>query len=164
MRHTLSCILLLVMIGCGYGPADPSSCPLMFSGYISEERAAIIQQGAYEMMTQSGIIPEHEWCPAFSHVRILVRMDYQWKMDFDSAHVNGEFEFYKGIQLSPQTDYLVHELLHVWDSEHFAFGTKDHTHWHQNGYYDLDDKFTQWVFNNSALLHDPNVLNDPPVK
>lgn len=80
-----------------------------------------------------------EFCDSFGDLHI----EFTWAETFPcQGSPTGQCFGYDGvgnITLNYDGRSLAHELMHVWEFQHFIWDTSSHPHWQEKGYYWLND-------------------------
>lgn len=135
--------LIVLLGGCGAPVVQRSDC-LQFGSNAGLNQAALDANLAAARRALAKLVPESDFCRAFSTVEFTVRDEVNWQAD-DGGTVRGntfarsldpagDIVLGLGIELGSDLHSLAHELIHAWDTEH-DINRADHAHWAKTGRY-----------------------------
>jgi hypothetical protein len=87
------------------------------------------------------------FCKEFSHVDIHVKAVNNWNCSIDGKkiNVNGLTSYGNLVDLGADGRALMHELLHVYENNHFIFDDGTHYKWNEKGYTKMSKDFGFYV-------------------
>lgn len=140
MKKLIGSLAAFALIGCG-GGYSADKCELKFASvsHSNAERTLLHAQwieqniqSAHDVLVSHGLIPETEICGVFKTVNLHLLDELGLDIPFNSQKQN--LTLPDNIWLGYDQRYLAHEMLHIWDLQHFSLLTVFHYRWEELGY------------------------------